>query len=102
MFAIVEVAGSQIKVSPSERVFVPKRTEKVGSSITLGNVLLLSDDTNVKVGTPFVKGASVTANIVGNAKDDKVIVFKKKKRKGYRLLRGHRQQFTEIEITSIK
>ena len=102
MFAIVDVSGSQVKVSPSERVYVPKRSEKPGSSITLDNVLLVASDNDVKVGTPYIKGASVQATVVGHAKDDKVIVFKKKKRKGYRLSRGHRQQFTEIEITSIK
>ena len=101
MFAIVEVAGNQLKVSPSDRLCVPKRSEKAGSSITLNNVLLVADEKNVKVGAPYVKGATVKANVIGHKKDDKVIVFKKKKRKGYRVTRGHRQQFTEIEITSI-
>ena len=101
MFAIVDVEGNQVKVSPSERVHVPKLSDKTGSTVTFKNVLLVASDTDIKVGTPFVKGASVQAKVIGNAKDDKVIVFKKKKRKGYRVTRGHRQQFTEIEITSI-
>src|SRR5258706_7969338 len=101
MFAIVDVSGNQLKVSPSERLFVPLLADKAGSSIELSNVLVIADDNGVKIGTPFVKGASVQAKVIGNAKDDKVMVFKKKKRKGYRVTRGHRQQYSEIEITSI-
>jgi large subunit ribosomal protein L21 len=101
MFAVVDVAGSQVKVSPSERVCVPKLAEKPGSTVTLKNVLLLATDDSVKIGTPYVKGAAVEAKVLGQRKDDKVTVFKKKKRKGYRVTRGHRQQYTEIEITSI-
>ena len=101
MFAVIDIAGQQLKVSPTERVFVPKRPEKAGETVTFDRVLLLSDDKDVKIGSPVVKGASVQGKIVGHAKDEKVIVFKKKKRKGYRLLRGHRQQYTEVEITTI-
>ncbi len=101
MFSVVEIAGQQLKVSPSERIFVPKLDQKVGEVITFDRVLLVSDDKNVKVGNPTLKGVAVQAKVLAHVKDDKVTVFKKKKRKGYRVLRGHRQQYTEIEITSI-
>ncbi len=101
MFAIVDIAGQQLKVSPSEKIFIPKLSEKTGSTITLSNVLLIANDKDVRVGNPIIKGASVEAKVLGHAKDDKVIVFKKKKRKGYRVMRGHRQQYTQVEITSI-
>ena len=101
MFAVVDVAGTQLKVSPSEKLFVPKLAENVGSKITFDRVLLVSNDKDVKVGNPLVKGVAVQATVLGHTKDDTVIVFKKKRRKGYRLRRGHRQQYTEIEITNI-
>jgi large subunit ribosomal protein L21 len=101
MFAVVDVAGQQLKVSPSERVFVPRLPDEVGSTVKFDRVLLVSDDTGVKIGNPFVKSVAIEAKIVGHLKDDKVIVFKKKKRKGYRVRRGHRQQYTEVEITGI-
>ncbi len=101
MFAVVDVAGQQLKVSPSERVCVPKLSHKIGETLTFDKVLLLADNTDVKIGNPYIKGASVKAKVLGQKKDDKVMVFKKKRRKGYRLTRGHRQQYTEVEITSI-
>ena len=102
MFAVVDVAGQQLKVSPSERLYVPKLSNEIGSTVSFDHVLLLSDDKTVRIGNPFVNDASVKAKILGHVKDDTVIVFKKKKRKGYRLRRGHRQQYTEIEIVGIK
>ena len=101
MFAVVDIKGVQYKVQPSERVFVPKMTKEVGSTVTFERVLLVADEKSVKVGTPTVKGISVEAKVLGHRKDDKVMVFKKKRRKGYRVHRGHRQQYTEIEITKI-
>lgn len=101
MFAVVEIAGQQHKVSPAERVFVPRLKAETGSKITFDSVLLFSDDKNVKIGNPYLKGISVEAKVLGFQKDEKVIIFKKKKRKGYRLRRGHRQQLTEIEILNI-
>lgn len=101
MFAVVEISGQQLKVSPSERVYVHRLSRKIGDVLTLDSVLLLSDEKNVKIGNPFVKGASVQAKVISHVKDDKVVVFKKKRRKGYRVTRGHRQQFTQIEITGI-
>lgn len=101
MFAVVDIAGQQLKVSPAERVFIPKRSEKVGETVTFDRILLISNDKDVKIGNPVVKGAAVKAKVLGHVKDETIIVFKKKKRKGYRLRRGHRQQYTEVEITTI-
>ncbi len=101
MFSIVDIAGSQMKVSPALKVYVPRLKQSVGETVTFDRVLLVSDDKSVKVGNPTVKGAKVQAKVLEHVKDDTVIVFKKKKRKGYRVRRGHRQQYTQIEITSI-
>ncbi len=101
MYAVVEIAGQQYKVNPSERLYVPKLEQTVDSVVKFDKVLLLADDKAVKVGSPLVAGASVEAKVLAHVKDDKVTVFKKKKRKGYRVKRGHRQQYTHIEITAI-
>jgi large subunit ribosomal protein L21 len=101
MFAVVEVAGKQFKVMPKDRVEVPSLQEKQGTKIRLDRVLLVGDDKKVVVGHPLVAGASVEATIVDHGKAPKVIVFKKKRRKGYRVKRGHRQGYTLIEINSI-
>ena len=101
MFAVVEVAGKQFKVMPKDRVEVPSLEEKPGTKIRLDRVLLVGDDKKVVVGHPLVAGAMVEATIGDHGKDPKVIVFKKKRRKGYRVKRGHRQGYTQIEITSI-
>ena len=101
MYAIVDVAGQQHKVTPAERLYVPKLAHEVGQSITFDRVLLLANDTEVKVGNPLVSGATVTAKVLAHRKDNTVIVFKKKKRKGYRVRKGHRQQYTQLEITAI-
>jgi large subunit ribosomal protein L21 len=101
MYAIVNIAGKQFRVTQSQKLYVPLLESEVGAKVEFGNVLLLADDAGVTVGTPVLSGASVTATILGHMKDEKVIVFKKKRRKGYRKLNGHRQQFTQIEIDSI-
>ncbi len=101
MFAIVEIAGQQFKVSPSAKLFVPKIANQIGNKLKFDKVLLYSDDKGIKVGKPIVKGIEVEAQILNHLKDDTVIVFKKKKRKGYRVRKGHRQQYTHIEITKI-
>lgn len=101
MFVVVDVAGQQLKVSPSERIFVPKLKEEIGDIVKFDHVMLYVDDSNVKIGNPFIKDISVEAKILGHHKDEKVIVFKKKRRKGYRVRKGHRQQYTQIEITKI-
>ncbi len=101
MYAVVEIAGQQYRVNPTEKLYVPRLEGAVDSVVKFDKVLLLADDKSVKVGNPVVAGASVAAKVLAHVKDDKVIVFKKKKRKGYRVKRGHRQQYTQIEITSI-
>ncbi|MBI3005089.1 MAG: 50S ribosomal protein L21 [Ignavibacteriales bacterium] len=101
MYAVVEIAGQQYKVSPAQKLFVPKLSSEKGDKVKFENVLLVADEQKTTVGTPFVKGAAVEATVLRHVKDDKVVVFKKKKRKGYKVLRGHRQQFTEIEINKL-
>jgi len=100
MYAIVEIAGQQFKVAKDQKVFVHRLQEKEGSKITFDNVLLL-DDGKVTIGAPVIKGAAVTAKILKHLKGDKVIVFKKKRRKGYKVKNGHRQYLSEIQIDSI-
>jgi large subunit ribosomal protein L21 len=101
MYAVVEIAGQQYKVNPSERLYVPKLEQDVDAVVKFDKILLLADDKAVKVGNPLVAGATVEAKVLAHVKDDKVTIFKKKKRKGYRVKRGHRQQYTHIEITAI-
>ena len=101
MFAVVEIAGKQFKVVKSDKVKVPRLEAEVGKTVTFQKVLLVSDNGTVKVGNPAVEGAKVEAKVLSHGKDEKVIVFKKKRRKGYRVKRGHRQDFTQIEITGI-
>ena len=100
MYAIVEIAGQQFKVVKDQKVFVHRLQEKEGSKVTFDNVLLL-DDGKITLGAPAIKGAVVTAKILNHLKGDKVIVFKKKRRKGYRVKNGHRQFLTEIQIDGI-
>ena len=100
MYAIVEIAGQQFKVAKDQKVFVHRLQEKEGSKVTFDNVLLL-DDGKVTIGAPAINGAAVTAKILKHLKGDKVIVFKKKRRKGYKVKNGHRQSLSEIQIDSI-
>jgi len=101
MYAVVEIAGKQFKVTSSDKVRVPKLDVEVGKTVRFDKVLLVADDGNVKVGNPTVAGARVEAKVLAHGKDEKVTVFKKKRRKGYRVKRGHRQPYTEIEISEI-
>lgn len=101
MYAIVEIAGSQVKVSKDQKVMVPLLTSQVGSTVKFEKVLLKSDESKTSVGSPYLSGAYVEAKVVRHGKDDKVEVFKKKKRKGYKVLRGHRQPFTQVEIVKV-
>ena len=101
MYAIVEIAGQQFKVAKDQKVYVHRLQGEEGSKVTFDNVLLLDESNNVTIGAPAIEGASVTAQILSHLKGDKVIVFKKKRRKGYRKKNGHRQSFTEIQIESI-
>jgi large subunit ribosomal protein L21 len=101
MYAVVEISGKQYKVAPKDTIDVPSQTGKAGDLLNFDRVLLVGDDGKLTVGNPMVKGMKVQAKILNHGKDDKVIVFKKKKRKGYRVKKGHRQGFTHVEITSI-
>ncbi len=101
MYAIVEIAGQQFKVAKDQKVYVHRLPESEGSSVTFDKVMLIEDKGNVTVGAPAIEGAGVTAKILGHLKGDKVIVFKKKRRKGYKKKNGHRQYLSEIQIESI-
>lgn len=101
MYAIVEIAGQQFKVEKDRKVYVHRLHSDEGSSVSFDNVLLVDNDGDVKVGAPKVEGASVSAKILKHLKDDKVVVFKKKRRKGYAVKRGHRQCLTQILIENI-
>ena len=101
MYAIVEIAGQQFKVAKDQKVYVHRLQGEEGSKVTFDNVLLLDESNNVTIGAPAIEGALVTAQILSHLKGDKVIVFKKKRRKGYRKKNGHRQSFSEIQIESI-
>jgi large subunit ribosomal protein L21 len=101
MFAVVEIAGKQFSVSVNDTIVVPSLNEKAGTKVKFDRVLLLGGEKDITVGHPLVAGANVQAEVVGDVRGDTVIVFKKKKRKGYRVRRGHRQAHTEIKITNI-
>lgn len=101
MYAIVDIAGQQFKVEKDSKVYAHRVEGKEGSKVTFDKVLLLEDGGKVSVGAPTVSGATVTAKIVAHLKDDKVLVFKKKRRKGYQKLNGHRQSLTELLIEGI-
>lgn len=101
MYAIVEMAGQQFKVAKDQKVYVHRLQTEEGKKVTFDNVLLLDDGTNVTVGAPAIDGAAVEAKVIKHLRGDKVIVFHKKRRKGYRKKNGHRQSLTEIVIESI-
>ena len=101
MYAIVEIAGQQFKVEKDQQIFVHRLEEKEGAKVEFDNVLLIDNNGKVNVGAPAISGAKVTAKVLDHVKGDKLVVFKKKRRKGYRVKNGHRQTFTQIEIQSI-
>jgi large subunit ribosomal protein L21 len=101
MFAVVDIMGQQFKVTEKKKYYVPKLENALDSEVTFSEVLMFSDDKNVKIGSPYVKGVKVSAKVLDHIKDDKVIVFKKKRRTGYDKMNGHRQHLTRIEITKI-
>ena len=101
MNAIVEISGKQFKVEKDSKLFVNRLEAKEGAKVTFDNVLLLDNGSKVTVGTPTVKGASIQAKILQHVKDNKVVVFKKKRRKGYKVKNGHRQALTEILIEKV-
>ena len=101
MYVIVEIAGQQFKAEKGRKLYVHRLQGDVESSMSFDKVLLADNDGQVKVGTPVVEGASVSAKILKHLKDDKVLVFKKKRRKGYQTLNGHRQYLTQILVEDI-
>ena len=101
MYAVVEIAGQQFKVEKDQKVYVNRLDGKEGSKISFDNILMLDNSVKIVLGDPVVKGASVQAKIVKHLKDDKVIVFKKKRRKGYKVKNGHRQALTQIVVENI-
>ena len=101
MYAIVENAGQQFKVEAGKKLYVHRLKDEVGASVSFDKVLLTDNEGAVKVGVPYLEGASVTAKVLDHLKGNKVIVFKKKRRKGYQKKNGHRQCLTQIQIESI-
>jgi large subunit ribosomal protein L21 len=101
MIAVVEIAGQQFKVQAGQKVYVHRLEAEAGAELTFDKVLLTLDGSNVQVGKPNVSGAKVTAKVLDHLKGDKVIIFKKKRRKGYVRKNGHRQFLTQIEISNI-
>jgi large subunit ribosomal protein L21 len=101
MYAIVEIAGQQFKVEKDQKLFVHRLEGAEGDSVSFDKILLIDNDGQVNIGTPTIEVASINAKILKHLKGDKVIVFKKKRRKGYAVKNGHRQQFTQIQIEAI-
>lgn len=101
MFAIVRIAGQQFKVAKDQEIFVHRLDAQEGDALAFDEVLLLDHEGQVTVGKPTVSSAKVEVTVLGHAKGDKVIVFKKKRRKGYKVKNGHRQSFTKIKIDNI-
>jgi large subunit ribosomal protein L21 len=101
MYAIVEIAGQQFKVEKDQKLFVHRLEGVEGDSVSFDKILLIDNDGQVNIGTPAIEDASISAKILKHLKGDKVIVFKKKRRKGYAVKNGHRQLFTQIQIEEI-
>jgi large subunit ribosomal protein L21 len=102
MYAIVNISGKQFKATEGARVRVPRQTGDAGAKVTFDNVLLVHDGSSTQIGTPTVKGATVTATVVDHGREKKILIYKKKRRKGYQRKNGHRQWFTEVEIQKIQ
>lgn len=101
MYAIVEIAGQQFKIEKDRKVYVHRLKAEEGSQVTFDKVMLVDNDGSVKVGTPVIENATVKATVLNHLKGDKVLVFKKKRRKGYQKMNGHRQYLTSIKIDEI-
>lgn len=101
MYAIVEIAGQQFKVQPNQYVYVHRLDAEAGAVLSFDKVLLVDNNGSVKVGAPTVSGATVSGKVLEHVRGEKVLVFKKKRRKGFRKSRGHRQDFTKVMIESI-
>ncbi len=102
MYAIVDIAGHQFKITKDQKLFVHRLEGEIGSKVSFDKVLLIDNDSKVTVGTPSISGAAVSATVIEHLKGDKVLVFKKKRRKGYKKLNGHRQYLSRIQITDIQ
>ena len=101
MYAVIETGGKQYKVQEGDVVFVEKLDAEAGSTVTIDKVLVVANGEDVKVGAPYVDGATVTVSVVKNGKEKKIIVYKYKPKKGYHKKQGHRQPYTKIEIQKI-
>ena len=102
MFAIINISGKQYKAHIGSRLRVPRQTLEPGSKITFENILLFSNEKDTTIGNPNVKGVLVSATILNHARDKKILIYKKKRRKGYQRKNGHRQWYSEIEVNDIK
>ncbi|MDR3255835.1 MAG: 50S ribosomal protein L21 [Synergistaceae bacterium] len=101
MYAVIEEGGKQYRVSQGDRIRVEKRGAEVGEEFSIEKVLLLGKDDGPAIGSPYVAGASVTVKVLEHGKEDKLIVFKYRRKKNYRRFRGHRQQYTDLSVESI-
>ena len=101
MYAIVEIAGKQFKVAKDQYIYAPKLEGEAGSAVSFDKVLLVDNGGSIDIGAPILSGIAVAGKIVEHVKGNKVLVFKKKRRKGYAVKNGHRQQFTKVQIESI-
>ncbi len=101
MYAIVDIAGKQFKITENEKLTVPRLNGEVGDKIEFDRVLLVSTDKGIKIGRPLLASAKVKASVISQDRGKKIIVFKKKRRKDYKVTRGHRQQFSKIQIEKI-
>ncbi len=101
MYAIVDIAGQQYKVAKDQYVYAPKMDGEAGTAVSFERVLLMDSGKGIEVGAPLIKGAKVSGKILEHVKGDKVIIFKKNRRKGYAVKNGHRQQYTKVQIESI-
>lgn len=101
MYAIVDIAGKQFKVEKDQYIYAPRLSGDEGAAVSFDKVLLVDNEGSIEVGAPTVSGFTVSGKILEHVKGDKVIVFKKKRRKGYAVKKGHRQQFTKVQIEAI-
>ena len=101
MIAVLNIGGQQVKIKEKQELYINKLNGKVGEKITIENISLIEKNKNITVGSPIIKGANVVVSILEHTKDDKIIVFKKKRRKGYKVKNGHRQMITKVKVESI-
>jgi large subunit ribosomal protein L21 len=102
MYAIVKIAGQQFKVEENQEIFVHRLAAEEGSTVEVNDVLLIDKNGSVQVGSPTIEGAAVSLQVLSHVKGDKVLVFKKKRRKGYQKMNGHRQAFTKVKVAGIR